>query len=93
MTDREERRPLLGASNSPGRILWKNWSDISLALGFSSPPPVVFRAVATAEHGEHDGPLRLHRLSTADIPNRHLEYIATWYSIAVLTAAMSFLRK
>lgn len=49
-----------------------------------------FKAEAEADHSSV---LKAHHLSLDQIPNRHLEYIATWYSLAAFSLLMSFIRK
>lgn len=88
--DSEEKKPLFARNNTPDRILWKDWTIIKSALGFKSDEPVNFLKVIDYPN---ETKLKVHVLSVDQIPNRHLEYIATWYSLSALSFLMSFIRK
>lgn len=88
--DKEERKPLFSRSNTSDRILWKNWSVLKKALNIPQTQSVHFLKVIK----DRDEKTTLgHEFIIDQIPNRHLEYIATWYSLASLSFLMSFIRK
>lgn len=94
--DKEERKPLFARSNTPDRILWKNWTILKEALKIPQCEPVRFLKVVKGRGRDDDDKLTMgmgHELTIDQIPNRHLEYIATWYSLASLSFLMSFIRK
>lgn len=90
--DSEEWKPLFARKNTPEKILWKDWTVLKEALGIDSKEQVHFLKVINSSSSAGDA-LRPHTLSIDQIPNRHLEYIATWYSLSVLSFLMSFIRK
>jgi len=83
--DREER-PSIFAVN----LNIKSWKTISDALHVRATEAV---KVIADETTPPQAPLKIPKLAPGDIPNRHLEYIVTWYSLAVLSSAMSILFK
>lgn len=89
--DSEENKPLFARENTTDRILWKNWTVLKDALEIKPSEKVDFLKVLDS----HPPPKNLkgHILSIDQIPNRHLEYIATWYSLSALSFLMSFIRK
>ena len=88
--DTEERKPLFSRSNTSDRILWKDWNVIKEALKIPKNEQIRFLKVIEGGGG---GALKEHQLSIDHVPNRHLEYIATWYSLASFSFLMSFIRK
>ena len=88
--DEEERTPLFGRANSESLLIWKNWESLRSLF---QPQPNVFLKVINDKSATKSGPLIAHKLSTEDIPNRHLEYILTWYSLSAFSLLMSFLKK
>lgn len=86
--DKEERKPLFSRSNTSDRILWKDWTILKEALNIPQDQPVHFLKVI-----KDDQLIMGNELSIDQIPNRHFEYIATWYSLASLGFLMSFIRK
>lgn len=93
--DKEEKRPLFAQSNTKNRILWKDWTVLKEAFNIPIEIPVKFLKIVVAQqdHPNPKNPLIAHQLTTQDIPNRHLEYIATWYTLGGLSILMSFLKK
>ena len=92
--DKEESKPLFALENTQDRILWKDWRILKQALNISPTENVKFFRIITSD----DDPVRNHlihehKLSLDQISNRHLEYIATWYSLAAFSFLMSFMRK
>ena len=90
VADKEDRVPLFGLTKSD-KILYKNWSVIKEAFGIPSDYQTAFFKVV--KDRKSDKYLKSFELSVEQIPNRHLEYIATWYSMAALSFLMSFIRK
>ena len=92
VVDKEERKPLFARPNTTDRILWKDWEILKEALNIARNKPVHFLKVIDGDT-DKSTILKGHELSLDQIPNRHLEYIATWYSLASLSFFMSFIRK
>jgi cytochrome oxidase assembly protein ShyY1 len=90
VADKEEHEPLFARENRPDRILWRNWAVLREALQIPSTVPVRFLKVINDPALKADNQ---HHLTIHQIPNRHAEYIATWFSLATFSAIMSFIRK
>lgn len=93
--DAEERKPLFGRSNTATQLLWKDWSALSRLFNVTAP---LFAKIVVGGGGEEmmrsrDSVPIPHTLSTENIPNRHLEYICTWFSLSAISLLMSFLKK
>lgn len=91
--DKEERRPLFARKNTSDRILWKSWAVLKEALNIDPKQQVLFFKVLKSTGDCRDTALIGHELNLDQIPNRHLEYIATWYSLAAFSLLMSFIPK
>jgi cytochrome oxidase assembly protein ShyY1 len=107
--DKEDSKSVFGMTEKNEKLLLKDWSLIGRALGvpeaesqvavkvvsdpISSPGADSDSDSDSPRRSPREGPIILHRLSTTDIPNRHLEYILTWYSLALLSTAMGFFKK
>ena len=98
--DKEERQPLFALKNTSDRILWKDWTILKQALNIPKSESVQFFKVLgdnnddnNSDNNGDNNRIMSHTLSLDQIPNRHLEYIATWYSLATFSFLMSFIRK
>jgi cytochrome oxidase assembly protein ShyY1 len=87
--------PLFALKNTQDRILWKDWRILKQALNISPTEHVEFFKIVTSDNKPvvKSQLIHEHKLSLDQIPNRHLEYIATWYSLATFSFFMSFMRK
>lgn len=92
--DIEESKPLFALKNTQDRILWKDWRILKQALNIPPTENVQFFKIISSDHDPvGNNSIYAHKLSLDQIPNRHLEYIATWYSLASFSFLMSFMRK
>jgi surfeit locus 1 family protein len=87
--DRNERVSSLSQKNRPELGEWR-WKDIGqLAEAMGTRPTMVKRLPAS----DQDQSLAVPSPATFEIPNRHLEYVLTWYGLATATFLMSFLKR
>ena len=88
VVEESEKRPLLAVENTEDRIIWKDWLFISRTL--QMPETNIALKVISSEENSH---VIAATVSKDDVPNRHLEYIITWYTLAGLSILMSRLFK
>lgn len=86
--DRSESPSIFAKSNSPEEGIWR-WKNVSqLAEALETRPAMVKRIT-----GNTNGRVAVPSPATFEIPNRHLEYVFTWYGVAAATFLLSFVRR
>lgn len=89
MLDRPEKKSLAVAKNDPehGRWLYK---DVDAMAQKYDTAPLLFRRISRNVNAKE---IPIAAPPRIDVPNRHLEYIVTWYATAALTYILGFLRR
>lgn len=89
MLERPERKSIAVGANNPkvGRWLYKDVTAMAQKCGTV---PLLFRRITRKMEPEE---IPIAAPPRIDIPNRHLEYVVTWYAIAAFTYAFGFLRR
>ncbi len=84
--DRTEMPSSFVQGNDPEKNIWR-WKQIDHLAEAMNTRPIMLKRI-TREEGTAT-PAR----TTFDIPNRHLEYVLTWYGISLTTFILSFMKR
>ena len=79
--DRQETSSMFNSN-----IFVKSWDSISKRLQVNANEAV---KIIKDDSMPEQHPLKIQTLNINSIPNRHLEYIITWYSLAILSTGMA----
>lgn len=86
LLDRSERPSSFTKQNDPSKGEWY-WKDTQQLADHLHTSPVLIKRIT------HAAGTATPASATFEIPNRHLEYVLTWYGLAATTFLMSFLKR
>lgn len=84
--DRTERPSWFAAQNDPARGVWR-WKVVDQLAAHLGTEPVMLKRIDRGDRAIVPSP------TTFEIPNRHLEYILTWFGLGVATSLLAVLKR